>query len=59
MDGFCQYSVEQKQGLREYKLCTLTSQMCPFMRICQTKNKVVHTLKANGCELKLKEEGKK
>ena len=58
MDGFCQYSTEHKQGIREYKLCTLTNQMCPFMRICQTKNKVVHTLKANGCELKLKEERK-
>lgn len=51
----CPYSDVLKKGLREYKICKLTKQMCPFMRICPTKNQVVHTEKALHCELRLRE----
>lgn len=53
MDVECPYSEHRKQGLREYKICTLTKQMCPFIRLCQNKDTVVHTPKAAGCELRL------
>lgn len=55
----CPYSTHQKNGLREYKTCNLTHEMCPFIRICPTQNTCVHTEKAAGCELRLKEERKK
>lgn len=53
MEVSCPYSTDIKKGLREYKFCTIISQMCPFMRICATKNKVVHTEKANNCEVRM------
>lgn len=31
-------------------------QMCPFIRMCGHRNQVIHTPKAKGCELRLKQD---
>lgn len=57
MDVTCPYSEHKKHGLRQYKICTLTHEGCPFIRMCGQRNLVIHTEKALGCELRLKESG--
>lgn len=56
MDIQCPYSEHIKKGMRQYKNCTLIKQMCPFIRMCGHKNQVIHTPKAKGCELRLKQD---
>lgn len=56
----CPYSVDKKQGLRLYKLCSINKQMCPFIRLCNHvlpgTTTVVHTERALKCELRLSQD---
>lgn len=53
MNVSCLYGEYQKNGMRSWIKCIQIDRMCPFQRYCINEKKVVHTLDANKCKIRM------
>lgn len=47
----CPFAEHRKEGFKVWLQCTISNDVCPFIRFCREKRDVEHTTTAPNCRL--------